>query len=336
MMERRVETILRLIVESYLKEGAPVSSQFIARELGYTLSPATIRNIMAKLEKEDFLFQPHVASGRIPTDKGLKFYAESILEEMREPHEIGEMLIGNTPFEIDALLERTSKFLSDTSDCMSFIVVPPIEFITFNYINFEKISNSAILLTLLSSSNLVVTKVFKNTEGFTQEELLKLSSYIQEKFAGQTLNTVKMTLLREINTERKNFARLLEKFINFFHKIEEEREEKIDVHMQGHENLLGKPEFPDIDALKNLLKSLEEKTALLKLLQQVCSEGTKVIFGSEIDAFPLPTCSFVISGLKTGENIAGSVGIIGSRRMFYKLTIPLVDGTAKFLSQVFS
>lgn len=335
MLERRAETILRLIVESYLKEGAPVSSQSIARELGYTLSPATIRNIMAKLEKEDFLFQPHIASGRIPTDKGLKFYAESILEEMNQSHDIGEILIGNTPSEIDALLERTSKFLSDTSDCMSFIVVPPVEFITFKYINFEKISREAILMTLLSSSNIIVTKVFKNTEEFTQEELQNLSTYLQEKFAGQNLNSVKIALIREINMEKKNFARLLEKLINFFQKIEEERKEEIDVHIQGHENLLGKVEFPDLEALKTLLKSLEEKSNLLKLLQQVSGEGTRVIFGSEIDSFPLQSCSMVVSGLKAGESVEGSVGIIGSRRMLYRITIPLVDGTAKFLSQVF-
>ncbi len=336
MLERRAETILKLIVESYLREGTPISSQFIARELGYTLSPATIRNIMAKLERDDFLFQPHVASGRIPTDKGLKFYAESVLEEMKSPHDIGDILIDNTPSEIDTLLERTSKFLSNSSDCMSFIVVPPIEFITFNYINFEKISNEAILLTLLSPSNLIITKVLKNTEDFTQEELMKLSSYLQEKFSGQNLNSVKNILIREINTEKRNLANLLKKLINFFYKMEEEEREKIDVHIEGHENLLGKTEFPDMEAFKNLLKSLEEKSNLLKLLQQVTTSGTKVIFSSEIDFSPLPSCSFVISGLKTGESISGSVGIIGSRRMLYKITIPLVEGTAKFLSQIFS
>jgi heat-inducible transcriptional repressor len=334
MREKRTETILRMIVEAYLREGNPVSSQFIARELGYTLSPATIRNIMAKLEKEEYLFQPHVSSGRIPTDKGLKFYASSILEEIQQTHEIGEMLIEKTPSEINNLVEKTSKFLSDNSDCMSFIVVPPIEFITFSYINFEKISNEAILLTLLSSSNLIITKVFKNTENFTQDELTRLSSYLQEKFSGQNLNYVKTTLINEIILEKKNFARLLEKFLNFFHKIEEERKEKIDVHIEGHENLLGKPEFPDLEALKNLLKSLEEKSNLLKLLQQVSSSGTRVIFGSEIDSFPLPSCSFVVSGIKVGDTISGSVGILGSRRMLYKVTIPLVDSTAKFLSQV--
>lgn len=336
MLERRTETILKLIVESYLREGTPVSSQSIARELGYTLSPATIRNTMAKLEREDFLFQPHVTSGRIPADKGLKFYAESILEEMKDSYDIGEILIGNTPSEINTLLEKTSKFLSNSSNCMSFIVVPPIEFITFNYINFEKISNEAILLTLLSPSNLIITKVLKNTEGFDQEELLKLSSYLQEKFAGQNLNSVKNILIREINIEKRNFANLLKKFINFFHKMEEEMEGKIDVHIEGHENLLRKTEFPDFEALKNLLKGLEEKSNLLRLLQQAITTGTKVIFSSEIDFSPLPSCSFVISGLKTGESISGSVGIIGSRRMLYKITIPLVEGTAKFLSQIFS
>lgn len=336
MVERRTETILKLVVESYLREGTPVSSQFVARELCYTLSPATIRNIMAKLERENFLFQPHVASGRIPTDKGLKFYAESILEEMKDPHDIGEILINNTPSEINTLLEKTSKFLSNSSDCMSFIVVPPIEFITFNYINFEKISNEAILLTLLSPSNLIITKVLKDSEGFDQEDLLKLSSYLQEKFAGQNLNFVKNTLIREIDIEKRNFANLLKKFLNFFHKMEEEKEEKIDVHIQGHENLLGKVEFPDFEALKNLLKALEEKSNLLRLLQHATTSGTKVIFSSEIDFSPLPSCSFVISGLKIGESISGSVGIIGPRRMLYKITIPLVEGTAKFLSQVFS
>lgn len=334
MLERRVETILRLIVEAYLKEGTPVSSNSIASELGYTLSPATIRNIMAKLEKEGFLFQPYISSGRIPTDKALKFYAESILEEMNHPQEIGEIMIGSRPSEIYALLERTSKFLSDSSDCMSFILVPPIELIPFSYINFEKISSEAILLTLLSSSNLIVTKVFKNTEGFTQEELSNLSLYLQEKFAGQDLNSIKVTLLREINLEKMNFARLLEKFINFFHKIEDERKEKIDIHIQGYENLIGKLEFPDLEALKKLLKSLEEKSNLLNLLRQVSAQGTKVIFGSEIESFPLPSFSFVISGLKAGDRTSGSVGIIGSKRMLYKVTIPLVEGTAKFLSNV--
>lgn len=334
MLERRVETILRLIVEAYLKESTPVSSDSIASELGYTLSPATIRNTMAKLEKEGFLFQPYISSGRIPTDKALKFYVESILEEMNPFQEVEKIMTSNEPSEIYTLLERASKFLSDSSDCMSFILVPPIEFIPFTYINFEKISSDAILLTLLSSSNLIVTKVFKNTEGFTQEELSNLSQFLQEKFAGQNINSIKITLLREISNERMNFARLLEKFINFFNKIEEEREEKIDVRIHGYENLLGKLEFPDLEALKKLLKSLEEKSNLLNLLRNVSAQGTKVLFGSEIESFPLPSFSFVISGLKTGDMTMGSVGIIGSKRMFYKVTIPLVEGTAKFLSNV--
>ncbi|MGQ9617672.1 MAG: heat-inducible transcriptional repressor HrcA [Candidatus Aminicenantia bacterium] len=336
MLDKRAEVILKLIIESYLKEGTPVSSQSIARELGYSLSPATIRNVMAKLEREDFLFQPHISAGRIPTDKGLKFYAENILEEMKRPQEVGEILINTYPSELAMLLEKASKFLSETSDCMSFIVEPPIEFINFNYINLEKISNETILLTLLSSSNLIVTKVFKNTEAFTQDELSKLSSFLQERFAGQNLETVKSTILDEIKRERKSLSRIIEKFIGFFHKIEEEREDKIDVHIQGHKNLIGKPEFPDLEALKNLLKSLEEKSALLKLLQQISLSGTKVVFSSEIGFSPLISCSFIVSGLKIGNNISGSIGIIGSRRMLYKVNIPLVDGTAKFLSQIFS
>ncbi len=336
MLDKRAETVLKLIVEFYLKEGAPISSQAIARELGYSLSPATIRNVMAKLEKEEFLFQPHVSAGRIPTDKGIKFYAQSIFDEMEYPDEIEEKIINSVPSELDLLLERTSKFLSDTSDCLSFIVEPPIEFINFNYINLERISNEAILLTMLSSSNLIVTKVFKNTEGFTQDELSRISSFLQERFSGQNLNFVKKTLTKEINMEKMSIARTLEKLINFFQKIEEEEENKIDVYIQGQKNLLGKPEFPDLDALKNLLKSLEEKTNLLRLLKQISTSETKVIFGYEIGLSSSLSCSFIISGLKIGDFIGGSVGILGSRRMLYKVTIPLVDKTAKFLSQIFS
>ncbi len=334
MLEKRAETVLKMIVEFYLKEGAPISSQAIARELGYSLSPATIRNVMAKLEKEEFLFQPHVSAGRIPTDKGIKFYAQSIFDEMEYPDEIEEKIINSVPSELDILLERTSKFLSDTSDCLSFIVGPSIEFINFNYINLERISNEAILLTMLNSSNLIITKVFKNTEGFTQDELSRISSFLQERFSGQNLNFVKKILTKEINIEKMSIARTLEKLIKFFQKIDEEN--KIDVYIQGQKNLLGKPEFPDLDALKNLLKSLEEKTNLLRLLQQISTSETKVIFGSEIGLSSSLSCSFIISGLKIGDFIGGSVGILGSRRMLYKVTIPLVDKTAKFLSQIFS
>jgi heat-inducible transcriptional repressor len=332
--------ILNLIVESYLKSGKPIGSEFIAQRSPVAVSPATVRNIMVKLEKHEFLSQPHTSSGRVPTDKGLRLYVDSLLAETIVLDKQIDLLpedfsLGRGDFNL--LLNHVSSILAEYSDNMGFVLYPRISKINFHHVRFIRLSEDKVMTILVTMSNFVLTQIFQTDTYFTQVELDKASQYINQSFAGKNFIFVRNFLLRELPKYKAKYEIMMSRLISLLKSYFSQEEQESQLFLQGTPKLLEKHELFEMQSLKSLFKNFEEKVKLAKLISDFISlDRVKVLIGSELNMPDIPDCSLILSHYGDHNQILGSLGIIGPKIIHYKKIIPLVDCVAKRLSQAIS
>ncbi|NQT79248.1 MAG: heat-inducible transcription repressor HrcA [Candidatus Aminicenantes bacterium] len=340
VLKEKDTQILNLIVENYLKIGKPVSSAVISHRSPVSISPATARNIMKKLEEHGFLSQPHTSAGRVPTDKGLRFYVNSLLEETIIPEKHIDFIsegFSNVKGDINTLLNQVSKTLAEYSDNLGFVLPPRISRINFHNVRFISISEDKVMIILLSSSNFVLTEIVQTNTYFTQVELDKAAQYINQSFKGKNFLFVRNYLLQELPRYKIRYEAVINKLISLLKTYMSQEELREQVFLQGAPKLLEKHELFDMDKLKALFQNFEEKSKLAKLLSDFISlDRVKVLIGSELNVPDISDCSLVLSHYGYHSQVLGSLGIIGPKRIQYKKIIPLVDSVAKQLSQTIS
>lgn len=336
-LREKDKKILYLIVESYLKIGKPVSSGLIAQKNYLTVSSATVRNIMAKLEEQGFLSQPHTSAGRVPTDKGLRFYVNSLLTEVILP----EMQISFPPEvfslnkgDFSALLSHVSNILAEYSDNMGFVLYPRISKINFRHVRFIKISEDRVMVILITISNFVLTEIFQTNSYFTQVELDKASQYMTQSFTGKSFVFVRNYLLRELPKYKERYEIMISRLMSLLKAYFSQEDQGSQIFLQGAPKLLEKHDLFDMESLKSLFQNFEEKTKLAKLISDFISlDRVKVLIGSELNIPEISDCSLVLSHYEDRNQTLGSLGIIGPKIIPYRKIIPLVDCVAKKLSQ---
>lgn len=339
LKEKEVQ-ILKLVVENYLKIGKPISSGYIAQRNKRPISSATVRNIMSKLEKYGYLIQPHTSSGRVPTDKGLRFYVNNLVGEVIYPDL--SIDFANESFyqwkgDFPSLLEHVSQILSEHSDNLGFVLSPRISRINFYHIRLIKISEEKIMIILVTTFKLVLTEMIETKSYFTQVELDRASRYINENFRGKNLLFVRDYILREIPAYKMRYEDILHKLITLLKSYIIEEERKSEIFIQGTSRLLEKSEFIDMENLKSLFHRFEEKAKLARLLSDVISlDRVKVLIGTELDIPDISDFSLILSHYGYDQQVLGSLGIIGPKRIPYRKIIPLVDCVAKKLSETIS
>ncbi|MGB9835736.1 MAG: heat-inducible transcriptional repressor HrcA [Candidatus Saccharicenans sp.] len=340
-LENKEKIILNLTIEVYLQTGRPVSSGYLAQRLNYQVSPATIRNVMAELEKQGYLFQPHTSAGRVPTDEGLKFYVNSILDEslasLSDQVQFYPEELAINSGELDAVLLQVSQILASSSDNLAFVVSPQISRVNFDQVRFVKLKDNKIMLVLLSTFNLVQTEIFETQTLFTQTELDRAAQYLNQNFRGKNLAFVRDYLFRELPKLKLKYEDLIEKMISLLKNYLTPERERSKIFIQGTARLLDKAELFDMQKLKSLFQNFEEKAQLAKLLSDLISlERVKVVIGSELQIPEITDCSLVLSHYGNRSQVLGSLGIIGPKRLPYEKIIPLVDRIARELSRTIS
>jgi len=340
VLREKDKVVLNTIVEQYLKLGAPVSSGFVVHKRVVPDSPATIRNIMAKLEELGYLAQPHASAGRVPTDLGLRFYVNSLLDEtifssgpsVFEPPEFG-LRKGD----LGTFLNRVSHLLAERSDNLGFVISPRISRVHFNHVRLIKISEERVMIILMTTFNLVLTEIVDARHHFTQLELDRASQYLNQRFRGQNLSLVRDVLVQDLPRHRQTYENEMEKLTSMLrdYMLQEEREGQL--FLQGTARLLDKPELFNMDKLKTLFQNFEEKIKLAKLISDFISlDRVKVLIGAETNLPDAADCALVLSHYGYNNQVLGTLGIIGPKRIPYRRIIPLVDQVAKRLSQTIS
>ena len=334
----RIKNILQAIIIQYIYTGEPVGSGMLNKKYIMELSPATIRNIMSEMEEMGYLMQPHASAGRVPTDKGFRFYVDSILKIKELSPETREKIKTRCqPFqEIEKVMGNASSILSSLSDWMGVVLAPRFENVFIKHIEFIKLGKMQVMMLLVSNSGIVQNRIMRIEEELVQHDFERMSAYLNGISRGLTLRKLKAKILDEMKKEKILYDQLLAKALTLS-KIALDNDENTDkVYVEGKTNIFDQPEFiEDAEKMKLLFRAFEEKSILVKILDKTMhAQGVQIFIGSENGFNEIKECSIVTAPYGSDGNIFGTLGVIGPTRMNYSKVIPLVNYTASLLSDI--
>jgi heat-inducible transcriptional repressor len=335
-LKERCRKVLEFVVTDYISTAEPVGSRTICKRYGIQLSAATVRNVMADLEDLGFLWQPHTSAGRIPTDKAFRFYVDKILNVQSLSQSEREKIrrkYRTSRYDIPELLRETSRILSGLSRYTGVVLAPMMASTIFKHIQFIRLSPNQILTVFVTSGGTLQNKIVHMDDVLSQDELDKMSRYLNEMLKGLTLAQVREKILGEMKREKVAFDRLMEQALKLGHRTFSSQEEK-ELYINGQTNILDEPEFGNIEKMKSLFRAFEEKSLLITLLDQcLAGEGLQITIGSETECSEMEGCSLVSSTYGSVDRTLGILGILGPRRMNYSRVIPVVEFTAQLLTE---
>ena len=339
VFDERPREILKLIIRSYITSGEPVGSRTLSKTMQWKLSPATIRNIMSDLEDDGYLTQPHTSAGRIPSEKGYRFYVDNLADSGKvsksDERYVSRMLAeSETPEDIMA---RASYVLSCISKNVGIVIAPPMETTILKHIEFVDLDEGKLLVILVSKTGLLQHKLIRVSDRYTQEELNKAGKYLVEQFAGRTLTDIRNDLLRKMQAERMLFDRMLALLQAWGETLVSET--SVDaIYLQGTSNILSQPEFADVERMKELFQMFEEKGRLVKILNEcICSsppDCVKIAIGSELGVPGMRDFALVTASYASSDRTTGLLGIIGPTRLEYERSISIVGYLGRLVGEM--
>ncbi len=331
----RKRDILRVVVTDYIKLAHPIGSRSIARRYKMGFSPATIRNEMADLEELGYLIQPHTSAGRIPTQKGYRYYVDELMEESdldeEEKKKILEVYEYERMREIEEIIKHTSRLLSSITNYTSLILGPQLRKSAFKKLQIMPIDSQRGLLVLVSDTGFVKNKVINLPQTLSSGELNKIVSYLNRRLEGLSLEQFTSRLINELRRDLYHYVRFLE---DTFTLVEESlTEDERRVILGGTTNILNQPEFGDIEKVKGLLSLFEQHSQLASLLSAPLADVDSVIIriGRENILEEVQECSLVMTTYRLGNDIIGTIGLLGPTRMNYSKAVSVVRQVARRL-----
>lgn len=328
ILSSRDREILRDVVRTFILTGQPVSSRSVAKHSQHGVSAATIRNAMADMEDEGYLVQPHTSAGRIPTTAGYHFYVDSLMPARQLPSKQREYIEENIQEAVQQggdPVNVAGQLLSELSHQVGVVLTPRMGETVVRAIEFVPLSGSRVLCVLISESGVVDQKVVPSEYLLPREELVRISNYLTDNFAGMTLHEIRRRLLRMMADERSQVDRLLSTAITLAGEaIVGDRDQ--DLVVQGTVGLLDQPEFDSVEHVRRLLDMFDEKARMVSLLSKMIEgQGVRVLIGEDSDLTSELDFSLVATTYGTGGTPLGSLGVFGPCRMEYQRMIPLVN-----------
>lgn len=337
-LDNRGREILREIIRNFIHSGEPVGSRTISKIYPEGLSAASIRNIMADLEEMGYLMQPHTSAGRVPTDRGYRYYVDSLLTGIEVPRSDRERVAEAVRSQggLPEVLAELSRVISSITHQVGFVVSPDHTVAILKHIEFISLGSKRILAILVDRSGVIHNRVADTSEEMTQEELDKIGKYLVSEFQGKTLTEIREALLEKMKEEKARFDTLLARALALgtqFLRAQEEADQQ--VFVQGTSNILQQPDFSDMEEMRRIFETFEAKGKLVKILDEVAgSEGLRVVIGSEHPDPALAHLALVVSPYKVGDQPAGMLGVLGPTRMEYARAMALVGYISKLLSRI--
>jgi heat-inducible transcriptional repressor len=336
--EQRRNEILELIIEAHISSALPVGSELVSKRLRLGLSSATIRNIMMELEHSGYLEQPHTSAGRVPTDRGYRFYVDAVMEAPRlSPNEVRQIEALIQPTEMDAarLLRRASSVLAELSSQAAFAVAPTVKQSTVKQIELLPLGMRKILCILVANEEMTASHVVEIAEPMSRDEATALGRFLNTELAGLSFSELLDSLERRMLAERDSFYHLAKRSLGILqHALSSEPEDRL--FLEGASLIVAQPEFSrDPRKAQELLRGLDNQQVLLERLRRdIGSDGVRVRIGREVQVPGLEDCSYVTASCAIGDEVIGSLGVLGPRRMDYPRMRSLVEGMARCVTNL--
>ena len=322
LTERQVK-ILNVIIQTYLDTGEPVGSRTISKSSDLKLSSATIRNDMKDLEDMGYITAPHTSAGRIPSDKGYRFYVDHLIEQKdAEVEEFKELMLEKTE-RMEKVLKQVVKTLATNTQYASIISAPSIRGQTVKFVQISAVDDEHILLVVVMDGNIVKNKVIPVERTLDNEELLKLNMLLNTNLNGHSVHDINLTSITMMKEQAGEFDQVIEEVLSIIADTIEE-DEDMAIYTSGATNVFNYPELADSRRARDFIATIEEKDALKELLSVKDDEedepgtGIQVYIGDESHIQTMKDCSVVTATYELGEGVKGTIGIIGPKRMDYK------------------
>ena len=335
-LTERAQLLLKALIENYIRDGQPVGSRTLSRDSGLSLSSATIRNVMADLESLGFVASPHTSAGRVPTDKGYRFFVDTLLKLKPLDHDevvdIERRLVSDAA-NGRSLVQTVSQMLSSVTHMAGLVTLPNPNYVALSQIEFIALSENRALAIMVMNNNEVTNRVVQLDRQYAPEELRRAATYLNEAFAGRSLPEVRALLVEQLKDAQQHMNRLMLDAIQVAQKVfDKNPEERVEYVIAGETNLMGFAELSNVDRLRRLFEAFNEKHDMLRLLDSCLhADGIQIFIGQDSGYRILDDISVVTAPYMQGNRIVGVLGIIGPTRMAYERVIPFVDMTAKLL-----
>jgi heat-inducible transcriptional repressor len=335
-LDKRAQILLKTLVEHYISEGQPIGSRTLLQHSGLDVSSATIRNVMSDLEQLGFITSPHTSAGRIPTQKGYRLFVDTLLTvkpvTSNDFEQLQKGLSSPSPTE---LISNAADMLSQLTQFAGVILTPKRTRITLKHLEFLSLSEKKILVIMVTEDGHVQNRIIVTDKPFTASELTQASNYINAHFNGFTLDEVKKSLHAELTQMQADINTLMSAALE---NTEPSNSQKEAVVISGERNLLQANDLStSVDSLRKLFEIFERRTSLMQLLDNSQhAQGIQIFIGGESGYLPLDECSMITAPYQADGQVVGTLGVIGPTRMAYERVIPIVDVTAKLLSNALS
>ncbi len=339
MLNVRHQGVLRAIVHDYIRTAEPVGSRTISRKHDFALSPASIRMIMADLEDAGYVTQTHTSSGRVPTDKGYRFFVDSLMDRAsltRAEVEKIEQHVGPAATEVDDLLKEAGKLLSALSPYVAVAVAPGLNESHFQRVEFVSLAPHRVMVILLTDTALIHHKTVLVQEAMSQDDLDRIGRFLCDLLKGRTLREMRDVLLSQMAEEKAQYDRMLAQAIQLGQRVLD-IDAEANVFVAGAAHIADQPEFADVQKMKAIYQAFEDKSKLVWLLSEcIRNDVCRIVIGREIPIQEIQDMSVVAAPYRRGGQILGVVGVLGPTRMDYGHTVALVETTATMLSRSLS
>ncbi len=333
-LNTRKDKILGLIIDSYINTAEPIASRAISKKLRMSLSPASVRNVMSDLEEQELITHPHTSAGRIPTEKGYRYYISRLMRASLITEEEKKNIdkeFKSRLNELNSLLDKTSNILSSITSQTGVVLFPILHKSSFRHVELIRLGENEILIVLITASGVTKDFIVSLNEDIAEPELARVSSFINKYMGKNSLSDIKKEITQRLIYEKDSFFYVLEKAKTILDiMIDIVKENKL--YLDGRFHISEHPEFENIEKLKNLLRHLEDKDFMFSLIKKIVDkEGTNIYIGSDLGE-DFSECSLITCNYCIGDSSCGTLGVIGPIRMEYSRLISIVDYVAQKLS----
>lgn len=317
--ERKIK-ILNAIIRNYLDTGEPVGSRTISKYTDLNLSSATIRNEMSDLEEMGYILQPHTSSGRIPSDKGYRFFVDRLMKEKnQEVTEMKEFMIEHTE-KMEQVLQHMAKMLAVNTNYTAMITSPSYQRNKVKFIQLSQVDDDQILAVIVMEGNIVKNKMIPTREALENETLLKLNILLNTSLNGLSVEQINLGTISKLKEQAGMHSNIVGDVLDALAEAIQE-DEDLEIYTSGTTNILKYPELSDSQKAGELLTAFEEKQELISLVNNTLASdetGIRVYIGEETPGQNMKDCSVVTATYQLGEGMQGTIGIIGPKRMDYE------------------
>ena len=327
-----------MLVQNYIEDGQPLGSRTLTRMADLDISPATVRSIMSDLEAMGYLQSPHTSAGRIPTAQGYRLFVDTLIEVKPLHSNLVSGLknqLQDQDLNKENLVQTASSMLSSLTAMAGLVTVPQVGQAAFRQIEFLKLSEQRVLAILVVDQKEVQNRIIQLDRDYSESELREMANCLNDILVGCNLHQVRKVLLQQLDGLRQDMDSLMRNAISFGEQIfPVEQEVTSNYIIEGQTNLMEFEELSNIGKLRGIFDAFSQKKDILHLLDRcICTNGIQIFIGSEAGYQVLDDCSVISAPYTINQDVKGVLAVVGPTRMAYDRVIPIVDVTARLLSE---